>query len=123
MVPSSTCGPTNYISIVPIVVLIHLRPVKLQPLERRHAFSYSPRTPQSRRVFLFLESQFRNNQAFLILKCTPALKKNLTEKAETLRQSFFLWPNTADLLDIDGYEYLPALEFPAIMLLEIESTR
>ena len=44
------------------------------------------------------------------------------EKAETLRQAFFLWLTTADLLDIDEYEYLLALEFPTIMLLEIESS-
>jgi ribonuclease HI len=59
--------------------------------------------------------------------CTPALKKPdgelahlVEEKADALRQSFFPQPITADLSDIEGYEYSPALECPEITPLEIE---
>ena len=42
------------------------------------------------------------------------------EKAETLRQSFFPPPISADLSDINGYKYPPSIECPEIMLHEIE---
>jgi ribonuclease HI len=59
--------------------------------------------------------------------CTPALVKQdgtlaqrAEEKVETLRQSFFPPPHQADLSDIDGYHYPPAIECPDITLREIE---
>lgn len=59
--------------------------------------------------------------------CTPALMKpngelayQAEEKAETLRQSFFPPPISANLSDINGYEYPPSIECPEIMLHEIE---
>ncbi|KAM0742770.1 hypothetical protein ACQRIT_002947 [Beauveria bassiana] len=59
--------------------------------------------------------------------CTPALvmpdgglAEGPEEKAEALRQSFFPPPSQADLSDIEGYQYPPAIECPAITLPEIE---
>lgn len=59
--------------------------------------------------------------------CTPALTKpdgelahQAEEKVETLRQSFFPPPISADLSDIDGYEYPPSIECPEITPQEIE---
>jgi hypothetical protein len=59
--------------------------------------------------------------------CTPALVKpdgefahQVEEKAETLRQSFFPPPLRADLSDIYGYEYPPAIECPEITPSEIK---
>ena len=58
---------------------------------------------------------------------TPALVKpdggsvhQPEEKAEVLRQTFFPPPPQADLSDIDGYEYPPTIECPAITTVEIE---
>ena len=51
--------------------------------------------------------------------CTPALMKpdgelahQAEEKAETLRQSFFPPPSSADLSDLNGYDYPPSIECP-----------
>ena len=59
--------------------------------------------------------------------CTPPLVKpdgrlahEPQEKAELLRQSFFPPPARADLSDIEGYEYPPAIECPDITETEIE---
>jgi ribonuclease HI len=58
---------------------------------------------------------------------TPALMKpdggtahQPDEKAEVLRQTFFPPPPQADLSDMDGYEYPPPIECPAITTVEIE---
>ena len=59
--------------------------------------------------------------------CTPTLVKSdgelarqPEEKAEILRQSFFPPPKQADLQDIEGYQYPPLIECPAITIPEVE---
>jgi endonuclease/exonuclease/phosphatase family metal-dependent hydrolase len=59
--------------------------------------------------------------------CTPELVKpdgtlaqQPEEKAETLRQSFFPPPHQADISDINGFQYPPAIECPDITPQEIE---
>jgi len=59
--------------------------------------------------------------------CTPAVMKSdgelahqAEDKAETLRQSFFPPPISADLSDINGYDYPSPIECPAITQHEIE---
>jgi hypothetical protein len=63
----------------------------------------------------------------VVAACTLTLKKldggfaySAKEKAETLRKAFFPLPPRADLLDINGYEYPPAIKCPEITLREIE---
>jgi ribonuclease HI len=71
--------------------------------------------------------KWAKNRHTVAAACTPALKKpsggtayQAREKAETLRQSFFPPPLSADLSDINGYEYPPAIECPEITMQEIE---
>jgi ribonuclease HI len=71
--------------------------------------------------------KWAKNRHTVAAACTPTLKKPdggsahlPAEKAETLRQSFFPPPLKADLSDINGYEYPPAIECPEITLREIE---
>jgi ribonuclease HI len=71
--------------------------------------------------------KWAKNRHNISAACTPPIAKpdgtladRPEEKAEILRQSFFPPPARANLSDIEGYDYPPAIECPRITLQEIE---
>ena len=70
--------------------------------------------------------RWAKNRHVMVPTCTPELRKpdgglaqEASEKAETLRQSFFPPPPTAELLDTADYEYPEAIECPEVTTTEI----
>ena len=71
--------------------------------------------------------KWAKNRHYTTSICTPALHKpngelaiDVADKAETLRQLFFPPPLTADLSDIDHFDYLNPIECPEITSAEVE---